>query len=60
LPDKVQCPICGLVFSSEEMEFCSSCRRKNCSGDYDYEMNACVDCSTDLEQVYMDEDGGES
>ena len=30
-----------------------------CADDYDYKMNACVDCSTDLEQVYMDEDDEE-
>jgi hypothetical protein len=59
LSDKVECPICGLVFLSGDMVYCSSCGRMVCPGDYDYEMNVCVDCSTDLEQVYMDEDDDE-
>jgi hypothetical protein len=41
------------------MVFCNSCGRMVCADDYDYEMNACVDCSTNLEQVYMDEDDDE-
>jgi hypothetical protein len=41
------------------MVYYGSCGRMVCADDYDYEKDACVDCSTDQEQAYIDEDNEE-
>ena len=54
-----RCPLCGQLFPSEDMEYCTSCGRDVCEDDYNDQLDMCNECSTDSQDAYMEEDDEE-